>query len=61
MIIHDIIVQLYYRRNRTNTEETIKDIKSRLDSWRENSPRHLKYDPDNLPTICPPPHIISQK
>ncbi|VUC20450.1 unnamed protein product [Clonostachys rosea] len=60
MIIHDIIVQLYYRRNRTNTEETIKDIKSRLDSWRVNSPRHLKYDPDNLPTICPPPHIISQ-
>ncbi|CAI6080465.1 unnamed protein product [Clonostachys chloroleuca] len=60
MIIHDIIVQLYYRRNRTNTEETIKDVKSRLDSWRENSPRHLRYDPDHLPTICPPPHIISQ-
>ncbi|RYC58969.1 hypothetical protein CHU98_g7242 [Xylaria longipes] len=39
---------------------SFKDIKDRLYLWRTNSPAHLKYDPDRLPSVCPPPHIISQ-
>ena len=61
IIINDIIVQLYSRRSRTITEQALKDIKTRLDRWRAQSPAHLSYDPDNLPPICPPPHLISQK
>ena len=61
IIINDIIVQLYSRRNRTMTEAALKDIETRLDLWRARSPAHLRYEPDNLPDICPPPHIISQK
>ncbi|KAM5350776.1 hypothetical protein ACJ41O_007281 [Fusarium nematophilum] len=60
IIINDIIVQLYSRRSRTITEAALKDIKLRLDVWRAQSPAHLRYDPDHLPTICPPPHLISQ-
>ena len=61
IIINDIIVQLYSKRNRTITVDSLRDLKSRLDNWRAESPPHLRYDPDNLPTICPPPHLISQK
>ncbi|KAF4457234.1 hypothetical protein F53441_798 [Fusarium austroafricanum] len=42
------------------TESSLNDIKVRLDTWRAESPAHLRYDPEYLPTICPPPHIISQ-
>lgn len=62
IIINDIVVQLYSKRNnRSMTESSLRDIKVRLGVWRAESPAHLKYDVDNLPTICPPPHIISQK
>ncbi|CAF3605235.1 unnamed protein product [Fusarium graminearum] len=60
VIINDIIVQLYAKRSREMTETSLNDIKARLDSWRAESPAHLRYDPENLPTACPPPHIISQ-
>ncbi|KAI8946143.1 fungal-specific transcription factor domain-containing protein [Xylaria longipes] len=60
IIINDIITQLYSRRNREATQIAFKDIKDRLYLWRTNSPAHLKYDPDRLPSVCPPPHIISQ-
>ncbi|KAK4150002.1 hypothetical protein C8A00DRAFT_37403 [Chaetomidium leptoderma] len=60
IIVNDIIVQLYSRRSRTITESALRDIKARLDDWRAESPAHLQYDPDALPIVCPPPHIISQ-
>lgn len=61
IVINDIIVQLYSRRSRTITESALRDIKARLDTWRAESPVHLRYDPDALPSVCPPPHLISQK
>jgi hypothetical protein len=61
VIINDIIVQLYAKRSREMTETSLNDIKARLDCWRAESPPHLRYDPEHLPTACPPPHIISQK
>jgi hypothetical protein len=61
IIINDIIVQLYSRRSRTITEAALRDITRRLDRWRADSPLHLRYDPDALPKMGPPPHIISQK
>lgn len=61
VIINDIIVQLYSKRSRAITESSLNDIKARLETWRAESPVHLRYDPQYLPTICPPPHIISQK
>ncbi|OAQ75889.1 C6 transcription factor [Purpureocillium lilacinum] len=60
IIINDIVVQLYARRKRSISEAALNDIKERLDLWRTRSPCHLRYDPDNLPSICPPPHLISQ-
>lgn len=61
IIINDIILQLYSRRSRTITEAALHEIKIRLEAWRAESPAHLRYDPDTLPPVCPPPHIISQK
>jgi hypothetical protein len=60
IIINDIILQLYDRRQRPLSEVTLRDIETRLDAWRSQSPAHLRYEPDNLPAICPPPHIIAQ-
>ncbi|KAK2690804.1 hypothetical protein QWA68_010399 [Fusarium oxysporum] len=60
VIINDIIVQLYSKRSRAITESSLNDIKARLETWRAESPVHLRYDPEYLPNICPPPHIISQ-
>ncbi|UNI19481.1 hypothetical protein JDV02_005663 [Purpureocillium takamizusanense] len=60
IIINDIVVQLYSRRKRSISETALDDIKRRLDLWRTRSPSHLRYDPNNLPSICPPPHLISQ-
>ncbi|KAH8879521.1 hypothetical protein GQ53DRAFT_738654 [Thozetella sp. PMI_491] len=61
VILNDIILQLYSRKGITDVEErTLRDIKQRLDDWRQNSPDHLKYEPDTLPKICPPPHIVNQ-
>lgn len=61
IIVNDIILQVYSRRSRPITEAALKDIKARLDLWRTQSPSHLRYDPNHLPDICPPPHIMSQK
>lgn len=61
VILNDIICQLYSRRGVTDNEDVLRGIRERLDEWRENSPAHLKYDPDNLPEVCPPPHILTQK
>lgn len=62
IIINDIVVQLYSKRsNRGMAEASLHDIKSRLELWRAESPAHLRYDVDNLPSVSPPPHIISQK
>ncbi|RYP18153.1 hypothetical protein DL765_004079 [Monosporascus sp. GIB2] len=60
IIISDVIIQLYSKRGRSITGDVVRDIKTRLDSWRANSPAHLKYDPTDLPAISPPPHIIAQ-
>ncbi|KAH6954605.1 fungal-specific transcription factor domain-containing protein [Fusarium avenaceum] len=60
VIINDIIVQLYSKRSRAITESSLNDITTRLDNWRAASPIHLRCNPEFLPTICPPPHIISQ-
>ncbi|RGP72459.1 nitrogen assimilation transcription factor nit-4 [Fusarium sporotrichioides] len=60
VIINDIIVQLYAKRSREMTETSLNDIKARLENWRNESPTHLRYDPEHLPSACPPPHIISQ-
>lgn len=59
VILNDIIIQLYSRRGPPDIERTLL-IKQRLDEWREKLPVHLKYDPDNLPPHCPPPHIMTQ-
>lgn len=59
VILSDIILQLYSRRGPPDMSETLR-IRERLDDWRENSPQHLKYDPELLPEFCPPPHIITQ-
>jgi hypothetical protein len=61
VIINDIILQLYSRRDRHITESSLHAIRARLDTWRAQTPAHLKYDPDNLPAVSPPPHIITQK
>lgn len=59
VILNDIILQLYSRRGSPDLEGTLQ-IKRRLDEWRRNLPEYLKYDPDNLPACCPPPHIMTQ-
>ncbi|BAE62024.1 unnamed protein product [Aspergillus oryzae RIB40] len=61
IILNDIILQLYSRRGNIYMDEALNRIQARLDHWREQSPVHLRCDPDNLPEICPPPHIIAQK
>jgi hypothetical protein len=61
IIIHDIITTLYYRRDKSTIETAFQEIQDHLENWRAQSPREVKLDPDNLPSICPPPHIVSQK
>lgn len=61
VILNDIILQLYSRRATADADEKLRGIRSRLDEWREKSPPHLRYDPDDLPLICPPAHILTQK
>lgn len=61
VILNDILLVLYSRRGNSNADDNLKNIRSALDEWRQNSPAHLRYDSDNLPDICPPPHIFSQK
>ncbi|KAF2807541.1 uncharacterized protein BDZ99DRAFT_489809 [Mytilinidion resinicola] len=60
VIINDIMLRLYSRTSNAETDQTLKDIKNRLNQWREFSPKHLKYDPENLPEISPPPQILTQ-
>ncbi|CZR69962.1 related to pathway-specific regulatory protein [Phialocephala subalpina] len=58
VILNDIILQLYSRR--APTQISLRSIRDKLNSWRAKSPRHLVYDPDALPEISPPPHILTQ-
>lgn len=60
VILNDIVLHLYARRAATNTDEVLNGIQKRLDEWRAKSPSHLRYDPDDLPDSCPPPHILTQ-
>lgn len=61
IIINDIIINLYSRRGVLNLNGALEQIMTKLAAWRAQSPAHLKYDAEDLPEICPPPHIISQK
>lgn len=61
VIISDIILHLYSRRHGEDEDIALRAIRESLDDWRALSPDHLKLEPDNLPNICPPPHIVSQK
>lgn len=61
VIISNIMTEFYCRRGPSNADESFKRIRGRLDDWRTNSPPHLVYQPDNLPILSPPPHILTQK
>lgn len=61
VIISDIILHLYSSHRWEDGDITLRAIRGRLDDWRALTPDHLKLDPDDLPNICPPPHIVSQK
>jgi hypothetical protein len=61
VIINDTILQLYTGYIGDDRDFALRRIKDRLDEWRALSPDHLKLEPNNLPNICPPPHIVSQK
>ena len=61
VIINDIVLRLYSRRGTPDADGAAAEIKARLDDWRERSPPHLRYEPDSLPAVCPPPHILAQK
>ena len=61
VILNDIILNLYSRRAGPSANEAHRSIRDKLAEWREKSPSYLKYDPDNLPSMCPPPHILTQK
>jgi hypothetical protein len=61
VIINDIIFNLYSRHKSAKVDETLGGIRRRLDNWREQSPPHLRYDPEDLPETCPPPHLLTQK
>ncbi|PVH80506.1 hypothetical protein DL98DRAFT_560308 [Cadophora sp. DSE1049] len=60
IIISDIILQFYSRRAPEDVEGALRRLKERLDDWRARSPRHLVLDPDSLPSVCCPPHILTQ-
>ncbi|OAA55544.1 Transcription factor [Niveomyces insectorum RCEF 264] len=62
VILCDIILQLYSRRRRSDVVNgvLIHGIRERLDAWRARTPPHLLCDPDNLPDVCCPPHILAQ-
>lgn len=60
VIINDIVISLYSRRGVRNLNGALEQVKTKLAAWRAQSPAHLKYDAEDLPEICPPPHIISQ-
>ncbi|KAK9318917.1 fungal-specific transcription factor domain-containing protein [Lipomyces orientalis] len=60
VIINQIITQLYSRRALSVTNCALRRVRDQLDDWRANSPQYLRYDPDNLPEICGPPHILAQ-
>ncbi|KAK6066776.1 Nitrogen assimilation transcription factor nirA 3 [Seiridium cupressi] len=60
VIISDIILHLYSSHHGDDGDITLRAIRERLDDWRALTPEHLKLEPDNLPSRCPPPHIVSQ-
>jgi hypothetical protein len=61
IILNDIIARLYARKRSANFDHGASQLRQRLDTWRNDLPLHLRYDPDHLPLYCPPPHIINQK
>lgn len=61
VIISDIILHLYSGQHGEDGDIILRAIRERLGDWRACAPDHLKLEPDNLPSICPPPHIVSQK
>ncbi|PVH70719.1 hypothetical protein DL98DRAFT_436466, partial [Cadophora sp. DSE1049] len=62
VIINDIILQLYCRRTASDigAESALRTIREKLNAWRSKSPPHLRYNGEDLPATCPPPHIITQ-
>jgi hypothetical protein len=61
MIISEIIARLYSHKSSAEFNQGPRQLRERLDQWRRDLPAHLRYDPDSLPKICPPPHIVTQK
>lgn len=61
IILNDIIMRLYSRRQDVDLPSAFVNIRDRLDTWRNTSSPHLVYNTDKLPRFCPPPHILTQK
>jgi hypothetical protein len=61
VIFNDIVLRLYSRRPASESESSLSSIRKKLDTWRQQSPSHLVYDPDDLPDFSLPPHILTQK
>lgn len=60
VIISEIIELLYSRRATTASDSVVRGISETLSAWRVNTPSHLRYNTDELPFVCGPPHILTQ-
>lgn len=58
------MIQLYQPGRRAYSASDIigfDDIEARMLSWRKNVPASILLDTAYLPSVCPPPHILSLK
>lgn len=63
LIMNQILNKVYGERSsKRSPSELARDLKllhSDLDKWWENLPPHLTYDPAEMSTPIPPPHVLS--
>lgn len=58
-IIHDVLDNIYAKKAGCDGLAFVQHTRERLESWRLNSPQHLKVPPGSQ--SCHPTHILSQK
>ena len=60
-ILSNVYVASHDRKHVDDIYRSVRNIRDRMSAWQATIPAEILLDPNNLPAICPPPHIAHFK
>lgn len=60
-ILSNVYMASHDQRHVDEIYRSVRNIRDRMSAWQATIPPEILLDPNNLPAICPPPHIAHFK